>query len=103
MVLEKTLERPLDCKEIQPVHSEGNQPWVLAGPWGRAWGTARCPLPGRALRDGSGRWDRSDSWLGVGQRRGGVGWEKYLSRTRKMEGFSESEPEGVCGSGGEKS
>ena len=27
MVLEKTLEIPLDCKEIQPVHSEGDQPW----------------------------------------------------------------------------
>ena len=27
MVLEKTLECPLDCKEIQPVHSEGDQPW----------------------------------------------------------------------------
>ena len=29
VVLEKTLESPLDCKEIQPVHSEGDQPWVL--------------------------------------------------------------------------
>ena len=28
MVLEKTFESPLDCKEIQPVHSEGDQPWV---------------------------------------------------------------------------
>ena len=27
MVLEKTLECPLDCKEIQPVHSEGDQSW----------------------------------------------------------------------------
>ena len=27
MVLEKTLESPLDCREIQPVHSEGDQPW----------------------------------------------------------------------------
>ena len=27
MVLEKTLESPLDCKEIHPVHSEGDQPW----------------------------------------------------------------------------
>ena len=27
MVLEKTLESPLDCKGIQPVHSEGDQPW----------------------------------------------------------------------------
>ena len=31
MVLEKTLESPLDCKEIQPVHSEGDQPWDLEG------------------------------------------------------------------------
>ena len=29
MVLEKTLEGPLDCKEIQPVHSKGDQPWVF--------------------------------------------------------------------------
>jgi len=28
-VLEKTLESPLDCMEIQPVHSEGDQPWVF--------------------------------------------------------------------------
>ena len=28
MVLEKTLESPLDCKEIQPVHSEGDQPLI---------------------------------------------------------------------------
>ena len=28
MVLEKTLESPLDFKEIQPVHSEGDEPWV---------------------------------------------------------------------------
>ena len=31
MVLEKTLERPLDCREIQPVHSEGDQPWDFFG------------------------------------------------------------------------
>ena len=29
MVLEKTLESPLDCKEIQPVHPKGNQSWML--------------------------------------------------------------------------
>ena len=29
VVLEKTLESPLDCKEIQPVHSEGDQPWYF--------------------------------------------------------------------------
>ena len=31
VVLEKTLESPLDCKEIQPVHSEGDQPWDFVG------------------------------------------------------------------------
>ena len=31
MVLEKTLESLLDCKEIQPVHSEGDQPWDFFG------------------------------------------------------------------------
>ena len=31
MVLEKTLESPLDCKEIQPVHSEGDPPWDFFG------------------------------------------------------------------------
>ena len=31
MVLEKTLEGPLDCKEIQPVHPKGNQSWVFTG------------------------------------------------------------------------
>ena len=29
LVLEKTLESPLDCKEIQPVHPKGNQPWIF--------------------------------------------------------------------------
>ena len=31
VVLEETLESPLDCKEIEPVHSKGDQPWVFFG------------------------------------------------------------------------
>ena len=31
MVLEKTLESPLDCKEVQPVHPKGDQSWVFIG------------------------------------------------------------------------
>ena len=31
LVLEKTLESPLDCEEIQPVHSKGDQSWVFFG------------------------------------------------------------------------
>ena len=31
MVLEKTLERPLDCKKLQPVHPKGDKYWVFIG------------------------------------------------------------------------
>ena len=31
MVLEKTLQSPLDCKKIQPVHPKGNQSWIFIG------------------------------------------------------------------------
>ena len=31
VVLEKTIESPLDCKEIQPVHPKGNQSWIFLG------------------------------------------------------------------------
>ena len=31
MVLQKTLESPLDCKEIQPVHPKGDQSWIFIG------------------------------------------------------------------------
>ena len=41
MVLEKTLESPLDCKEIQPVHSRGDQPWVF---FGRTDAEAEAPV-----------------------------------------------------------
>ena len=52
MVLEKTLESPLDCKEVQPVHSEGDQPRIFS----RRTGTevpilwphdAKSQLPGK--------------------------------------------------------
>ena len=41
VVLEKTLESPLDCKEIQPVHPKGNQSWVFIG---RSDGEAEAPV-----------------------------------------------------------
>ena len=60
MVLEKTLESPLDCKEIQPVHSEGDQSWVFFGrndveaetpilwpPDVKSWLTGKDPDAGR--------------------------------------------------------
>ena len=40
-MLAMTLESPLDCKEIQPVHSEGDQPWAL---FGRNYAKAETPV-----------------------------------------------------------
>ena len=60
LVLEKTLESPLDCKEIQPVHSKGDQSWVFIGrtdaeaetpilwlPHVKSWLTGKDPDAGR--------------------------------------------------------
>ena len=47
MVLEKTLDSPLDCKEIQPVHSEGDQPWDF---FGRNDAKAETPVPCHLIR-----------------------------------------------------
>ena len=41
MVLERTLEGPLDCKEIQPVHPKGEQSWIFIG---RADAEAETPI-----------------------------------------------------------
>ena len=53
MVLEKTLESPLDCKEIQPIHFKGDQSWVFIG---RTDAEAETPVlwpPHQSLRKGS--------------------------------------------------
>ena len=41
LVLEKTLENPLDCKEIQTVHPKGNQSWIFIG---RTYAKAEAPI-----------------------------------------------------------
>ena len=41
LVLEKTLQSPLDCKEIQPVHPTGDQSWVF---FGRIVAEAETPI-----------------------------------------------------------
>ena len=63
VVLEKTLESPLNCKEIQPVHPKGNQSWIFIGktdveaetlilwpPDGKSWLTAKDPDAGKYWR-----------------------------------------------------
>ena len=41
VLLEKTLESPLDCKDIQPIHPKGNQSWIFTG---RTDGEAKTPI-----------------------------------------------------------
>ena len=62
MVLEKTLESPLDCKETQPVHPKGDQPWDF---FGRNDAKAETPVLGPPHvksgfigKDSDAGWDR---------------------------------------------
>ena len=81
MVLEKTLESPLDCEEIQPVHSKGDQSWVFIG---------RCSLKlklqyfGHLMR----RVDSLEKTLmlgGIGGRR-----RRGRQRMRRLDGITDS-------------
>ena len=76
MVLEKTLESPLDCKEIQPVHSEGNQPWDF---FGRNDAKAEAPVLWRV--DSLEKTDAGRDW---GQE------EKGTTRMRWLDGIMDS-------------
>ena len=60
MLLEKTLESPLDCKEIQPVHSKGDQSWVF---FGMTNAKAETPILGHLIR----RVDSSEKALMLGE------------------------------------
>ena len=71
MVLEKTLESPLDCKEIQPVHSEGDQPWDF---FGRNDAKAETSVFGHLMR----RVDSLEKTLMLG----GIGGRRRRGRQR---------------------
>ena len=80
-MLEKTLESPLDCKEIQPVHSEGDQPWDF---FGRNDAKAEDPVLCHLMR----RIDSLEKTLmlgGIGGRR-----RKGQLRMRWLDGITDS-------------
>ena len=81
MVLEKTLESPLDCKEIQPVHSEGDQPWDF---FRRNDAKAETPVLGHLM----GRVDSLEKTLMLG----GIGGRRRRGRQRKrwLDGITDS-------------
>ena len=81
MVLEKTLESPLDSKEIQPVHSEGDQPWVF---FGRNDAEAETPILWPLMQ----RVDSLEKTLmlgGIGSRR-----RRGRQRMRWLDGITDS-------------
>ena len=81
MVLEKTLESPLDCKEIQPVHSKGNQSWVFIG---RTDAEAETPIFGHLM----GRADSFEKTLMLGKIEGGR--RRGQQRMRWLDGITDS-------------
>ena len=73
VVLEKTLESPLDCKEIQPVHSKGDQSWMFIG---RSDAEAETPI----------LWPpHAKSWLIWKDLDSGKGWGQYQKETTEDE------------------
>ena len=80
-VLEKTLESPLDCKEILPVHSKGDQPWVF---FGRNDAEAETPVLGHLMR----RVDSLEKTLMLG----GIGGKRRRGRQRMrwLDGITDS-------------
>ena len=69
VVLEKTLESPLGSKEIKPVNSKGNQPWILLG---RTIAKVETPI-----LDGPAHWKRPCCWEGLkaNGEEGSRGWD----------------------------
>ena len=81
MVLEKTLESPLDCKEILPVHPTGDQSWVLIG---RTGIEAETPIFGHLMR----RADSFEKTLMLGKIEGGR--RRGPQRMRWLDGITNS-------------
>ena len=75
LVLEKTLESPLDCKKVQPVHPKGNQSWIFTG---RTDGEAEAPILAATWCEELTPWKRPWCWerLKAGEEddRGWDGW-----------------------------
>ena len=81
MVLEKTLENPLDCKEIQPVHPKGDHSWVFIG---RTDGEAEIQYFGHLMR----KVDSLEKTLMLG----GIGGRRRRGRQRMrwVDGITDS-------------
>ena len=99
VVLEETLESPLDCKEIQPVHPKGNQSWIFTGrtnaevsilwpPDVKSWLTGKDPDAGK-------NWGQEEKGEAEDET---VGWHHRLNGQESEQTLGESEGQGslVC-------
>ena len=108
VVLEKTLKSPLDCKEIEPVHPKGNQPWIFIGrtdveaeapilwpPDGKNWLIWKDPDVGKV-------WRQEEKGMTEGEM---VGWHHWLNGHEFEQTPGDSEGQGslaCCSSWGHK-
>ena len=81
LMLEKTLESSLDCKEIQPVHPQGNQSWIFIG---RAYAEAGTPI----LWPPDGKTDSLEKTLMLGKIEGSR--RRGRQRMRWLDGITDS-------------
>ena len=88
MVLEKTLESLLDCKEIQPVHPKGDQSWVFSG---RTDVEAETPILGHLMRKADSL-EKTLMLGGIGGRR-----RRGQQRMRWLDGIIDSMDMGLGG------
>ena len=92
MVLEKTLESPLDCKEIQPVHPKGDQSWVFIG---RTDIEAEAPIlwpPGVKSRV---IWKDPDAGKDWGQEEKGTTEDEMVGWHHRLDGHESEQAPGV--------
>ena len=82
MVLETTPEIPLDCKEIQPVHSKGDHPWLF---FGRNDAEAETPIVGHLMRrvDSLEKTDAGRDW---GQEEKGMTEDEMAGWHHRLDG-----------------
>ena len=106
VVLEKTLESPLDCKEIQPVHPTGDQSWVFIGrtdveaetsiiwpPDAKSWLIWKDPAAGKDW--GQEKWVTGDEMVGWHHRFNGHEFEQTLGDSEGQGGLMCCSPWGL--------